>query len=134
MEQEPAYWAPGIYGHPAPKLNWLQTRVKSLITRVSVHVWPLYMPLSYLVLTIATIGACFLSYTEERLQIALIGASGLTQEMGLFLLAFGNDYRPSHYMIYTSVIALLLLMRTYLMESKAALSNPDISASSPTAA
>jgi hypothetical protein len=134
MEQEPAYWAPRIYGQPAPKLNWLQTRVKSLVARVSVHVWPLYMPLSYLILTIATIGACFLSYSEERLQIALIAASGLTQEMGVFLLAFGSAYRDSHYMIYTSVIALLLLMRTYLMGSKAALSNPDVSASSPTAA
>ena len=112
MEQEPAYWAPRIYGHPAPKLNWLQTQVKSLIARVSVHVWPLYMPLSYLILTIATMGVCLLSYTEERLQIALIAASGLTQEMGVFLLAFGNAYRDSHYMIYTSVIALLLLMRT----------------------
>jgi hypothetical protein len=118
MEQEPAYWAPRIYGQPAPKLNWLQTRVKSLIARVSVHVWPLYMPLSYLVLTIVTISACFLSYTEERLQIALIAASGLSQEMGVFLLAFGNAYRHSHYMIYTSVIALLLLLQTYLMDRR----------------
>lgn len=74
------------------------------------------MPLSYLVLTITTIGACLLSYTEERLQISLIAASGLTLEIGLFLLAPASDYRYSHYMVYTSVIALLLLMRTHLVE------------------
>ena len=40
-------------------------------------------------------------------------------EMGLFLLAPASDYRYSHYMVYTSVIALLLLMRTHLMERRA---------------
>lgn len=115
----PADWAPKIYGHPMPTLNWFQTKVKSLLVRFSAHVWPIYMPLSYLVLTITTIGACLFSYAEERLQIALIAASGLTLEMGLFLLAPASDYRYSHYMVYTSVIALLLLMRTHLMERRA---------------
>jgi hypothetical protein len=84
-------------------------------------------------LTIATIGACLLSCTEERLQIALIAASGLSLELGLFLLAPASDYRYSHYMVYTSVIALLLLMRAHLMGSSGAFQS-DVSASSPTAA
>ena len=133
MDQWPADWAPKIYGHPAPKLNWFQTKVKSLLVRFSAHVWPIYMPLIFLVLTIATIGACLLSYTQERLQIALIAASGLTLEIGLFLLAPSSDYRYSHYMIYTSLIALLLLMQTHLMGSSGAFQS-DVSASSPTAA
>jgi hypothetical protein len=126
----PADWAPKLYGR-LPTLNWFQTKVKSLLVRFSSHVWPIYMPLSYVALTIATIGACLLSYTEERLQIVLIAASGLTLEMGLFLLAPASDYRYSHYMVYTSVIALLLLMRTHLMGGAFQL---DVSASSPIAA
>jgi hypothetical protein len=129
----PTDWAPKIYGHPMPTPNWFQTKVKSLLVRFSAHLWPIYTPLSYVVLTIATIGACLLSYTEERLQIALIAASGLTLEMGLFLLAPASDYRYSHYMVYTSVIALLLLARTYLMGSSGAFQS-DVSASSPTSA
>jgi hypothetical protein len=128
----PADWAPKIYGPPMPTLNWFQTKVKSLLLRFSAYLWPIYMPLSYLVLTIATIGACLLSYTEERLQIALIATSGLSLEMGLFLLAPASDYRYSHYMVYTSVLALLLLMRTHLMGSSGAFQS-DVSASSPTA-
>jgi hypothetical protein len=69
----------------------------------------------YLALTPFIIGACLLSLTEERLYIILIAASGLVHEGGLFLLVASAEYRYSHYMIYTSVLALLLLARTYLI-------------------
>jgi hypothetical protein len=60
-------------------------------------------------------GACLLSLTEERLYIILIAVSGLAYEGGLFFVAPSAEYRFSHYMIYTSVLALLLLVRTYLL-------------------
>jgi len=115
MDQKPEYWLAKILGHPAPDLNRFQTRVKWFLDRLTVHLMLLYKPWVYLALTITIIGACLLSLAEERLQIALIAASGLAHEAGLFLLAPASDYRYSHYMIYTSIVALLLLLRTYLI-------------------
>ncbi len=112
MEQHPVDWGK-IYGVSTPKLNGLQTKVKWLL----VHLKPIFRPWVYLVLTISIISACLLSITEERLHIALIAASGLAHEGGLFLVAASAEYRFSHYMIYTSVLALLLLIRTYLIGS-----------------
>jgi len=115
MDQKPEYWLAKILGHPAPDLKRFQTRVKWFLDRLTVHLMLLYKPWVYLALTITIIGACLLSLAEERLQIALIAASGLAHEAGLFLLAPASDYRYSHYMIYTSIVALLLLLRTYLI-------------------
>jgi hypothetical protein len=111
MDQQPEYWVPKNYGHPAPKLNWLQIELK----RFLVHMTPIYQPWVYLLVTCSIIGVCLLSRTEQHLQISFIAASGLAHELGLFLLAPSSDYRYSHYMIYTSVIGLLLLLRTYLI-------------------
>jgi hypothetical protein len=42
---------------------------------------------------------------EERVQIALIAASGLAHAGKLFLLACSAEYRYYHYLIYTGVLA-----------------------------
>jgi hypothetical protein len=42
-----------------------------------------------------------------KMQIALIAASGLAHELGLFLIAPTLDFRYSHYMIYAVMLALL---------------------------
>jgi hypothetical protein len=56
---------------------------------------------------------CFLpSFTMERAQIGLIAASGFVNEAGLFLVAPSASFRYSHYMIYTSLLASLLLIQT----------------------
>jgi hypothetical protein len=51
---------------------------------------------------------------KERVQIALIAASGLAHAGRLFLLACSAEYRYYHYLIYTGVLASFLLLRTYL--------------------
>ena len=71
-----------------------------------------WRPWCYLVLTVLLIGACLAFRTLERIEIALIAASGLAHEGGLFLFAAVAEFRYSHYMIYTSVLALLLFLKT----------------------
>jgi hypothetical protein len=110
MDQHPVDWA-AIYGEPTPQPTRLQVNVKSLL----VHLRPIFTPWIYLALATVVIGACLVSLTEERLYIVLIAASGLAHEGGLFLVSPSADYRYSHYMVYTSMLALLLSVRTYLI-------------------
>jgi hypothetical protein len=62
---------------------------------------------------------------EERVQIALIAASGLAHAGKLFLLACSAEYRYYHYLIYTGVLASFLLLRTYLTRFEQADESPD---------
>jgi hypothetical protein len=111
MDQHPINWATKIYGESTPRLTTLQLNVKRLLVRLK----PIVKPWVYLALATCIIGGCLISLSEERLCVALVAASGLAHEGGLFLVAPSADYRFSHYMIYTSVLALLLLVRTSLI-------------------
>jgi hypothetical protein len=71
-----------------------------------------YKPLVYLILTIGVIVMCITFLNGDRLQVALIALSGLAHEGGIFLVAPTAEYRFSHYMIHTSILALTLLLRT----------------------
>ena len=95
------------------KLNRFQTKVKRIVFHQ--HTWiPIYRSWGYLLLTGFIICACLWAPTEERVQIALISASGLAHAGGLFLLACSAEYRYYHYLIYISVLTSFLLLRTYL--------------------
>jgi hypothetical protein len=98
------------YGSKNPERNILQNALKSFLTHLSRH-FP-FRPWPYLALTIIVIVVCLALPTLEKLQIALIAASGLAHELGLFLVAPAIDFRYSHYMIYTSVLAFLLFLKT----------------------
>jgi hypothetical protein len=108
VEQSPKYIAEKMINNLNFGPNWLQSKLQ----RVPFHFLIIYRPLLYLALTLITIAFCLLRLTEERLQIALIAASGLANELGLFFVGLGGDYRYSHYMVYTSMLALLLLLRS----------------------
>ena len=103
-------WVAAIYGHN-PELNVFQKGVNSVLSHLSQQTF-FWRPWCYLVLTILLIGACLAIRTLERIEIALIATSGLAHEGGLFLFAAVADFRYSHYMIYTSVLALLLFVKT----------------------
>lgn len=94
-----------------PELNKFQTSVKWVLVYMS-NTW-FFRPWIYLLLDAAIIVLCLVRYNAQRAQIGLIAASGLTHETGLFLLAPSPDSRYSHYMIYASLVALLLIMRTF---------------------
>ncbi len=104
-----------IYGHHNPELNKLQRLVKWFFEGTSRRTW-LYKPLVYLILTIGVIVTCIAFLNGDRLQVALIALSGLAQEGGLFLFAPTAEYRFSHYMIYTNILALTLFLRTFHLD------------------
>ena len=103
-------WVATAYGHKNPELNHFQNYAKRLLTRLSSHLF--FRPWIYLGLTTLLIVACFTFRTPQRIQIGLIAASGFAQEAGLLLCAPSADFRYSHYMIYTSVLAFLLFLQT----------------------
>ena len=113
-------WVARIYGHHNPELNLFQKGVNWVLSHLSEHLF-FWRPWCYLVLTVLLIGACLAFRTPERIAITLIAASGLAHEGGLFLFAPGADFRYSHYMIYTSGLALLLFLKTLRYKREATL-------------
>ena len=104
-------WLANAYGH-SPERTKLQNYIRWRLTNLSRHLF--FRPWIYLGITMLVMLACFLpSFTMERIQIGLIAASGFAHEAGLFLLAPSADFRYSHYMIYTSLLASLLLAQTF---------------------
>jgi hypothetical protein len=94
-------------------LNWFQIKVKRSLSHP--YTWmPIYRPWGYLLLSAFIVGVCLFSPTEARVQVALISSSGIAHAGGLFLLAWSTDYRYYQYLTYTSMLALFLLLRTYL--------------------
>ena len=69
-----------------------------------------YVPFIYFV-----VGLCLLALARTRLELALL-ASGLLNELGLFVSAQTGDYRYSHWLIVTVVLAAVLIAhRRYMV-------------------
>jgi len=110
-------WLANAYGHN-PERTKLQNYFRWRLTNLVRHRF--FRPWIYLGITMLVMLACFLlSFTMERIQIGLIAASGFAHEAGLFLLAPGADFRYSHYMIYTSLLASQLLAQTFFSPATA---------------
>ena len=103
------HWVAEIYGRN-PELNKFQNYVKSLLTQFSGYLF--FRPWLYMTLSTFLILDCLIFPFAGCVQIALIALSGLTYEGGLFLFATSAEFRYSHYMIYTSVLASLLFLQT----------------------
>jgi hypothetical protein len=103
-------WLANAYGH-SPERTKLQNYIRWWLTNLVRHRF--FKPWIYLGITMVVMLVCFLpSFTMERAQIGLIAASGFVNEAGLFLVAPSASFRYSHYMIYTSLLASLLLIQT----------------------
>jgi hypothetical protein len=92
-------------------------KFQAFLTSVFAHPYtrvPIYRPWFYFLLALVIIGVSLSSPTEERVQIALIAGSGLAYVGGMFLLACSAEYRYYHYLTYTSVLALFLLLKELL--------------------
>jgi hypothetical protein len=74
----------------------------------------IFRPWVYLMIGMVVILAYLKSHTPQRMQIALIAASGFAHEAGLFVGVLMAGFRYSHYMIYTSLLAFLLFLQTVL--------------------
>jgi hypothetical protein len=118
-------WVAGIYRHNS-ELNKFQNRVKWSLTQWSRYLF--FKPWLYMVLSIFLVLDCLIFPFTGRIQILLIALSGLTYEGGLFLFAAFAEFRYSHYMIYTSLLASLLFLQTRFVKSHAARSTLGTSA------
>jgi hypothetical protein len=90
MGQQYPHWLGAAYGRTAPDLNGLQNSVNWLLTHLSWHF--IFRPWLYLAVTSILIVACLVFCIPERLQIALIAASGLAYEGTLFFFAPAADF------------------------------------------
>lgn len=111
------YWVAGIYGRN-PELNKFQNNVKSLLTQLSAYLF--FRPWLYVALSTFLILDCLIFPFAGRAQTGLIAVSGLTYEGGLFLFAASAEFRYSHYMIYTSILASLLFIQTRFIKTRPA--------------
>jgi hypothetical protein len=72
------------------------------------HTW-LFRPWLYLVLTVVLLGFAI----RQPVALALL-SSGLGVELSLFFLAHSADYRYSHWMICTTILATILVFAARL--------------------
>ena len=98
-----------VYGGEIPSMSRVQAAAAWRLERLAGTV--VYRPWLYLMIAVAVITWCLWRRGELTLQIALIAASGLTHEAGLFLLAPSADFRYSHYMIFATLLSGALLLR-----------------------
>jgi hypothetical protein len=92
-----------------PPLNRFQIALKGRFEALSKHL--IYRPWVYLLLTIAIIAFGLFFWNQARAEVFFVALSGLAYEGVLFFVGPSADYRYSHYMIYSSVLATLLLIR-----------------------
>jgi hypothetical protein len=103
-----------FYGPHIPTLNKPQRYLKWFLDRLS-RTW-LYQPWVYIILSISVMALTFLWRGENGFEVSMIAASGLTHQIGLFLLAPSVDYRYSQYTIYVSVLSFTFLLYGRLKE------------------
>ena len=101
-------WLATAYGRADPDLNSFQSYVSWRLTNLSRHF--IFRPWLYLILSTLVIVACLAFRGPMQTQCALIATSGLAYEASLFFFAPAADFRYSHYMIYTSLLAFLLFV------------------------
>jgi len=111
-----ADWIEKAYGSHNPEQNAFQLKVKWLMAHLSWH--SLFRPWIYLVIDMVLVAVCFFHYSYARIQVGLIALSGVAHEAGLFFLAPACDFRYSHYMIYTSLLSLMLFLRLYVTNDR----------------
>lgn len=101
------------YPDKTPELNRVQNLLKAALLTLSGSV--LFRPWIYLLLALLVlVTACLDLRLPYRLPIVFIAASALTHEMGLLISAPSPDFRYSHYMIYASMLAATLFLRSRL--------------------
>jgi len=118
MRKQYPDWLGAAYGRVDPEPNRLQISANWLLTHLSWHF--IFRPWLYLLITTCVLLGCLIFPTPERMQCAFIAASGFAYEASLFLFAPAADFRYSHYMIYISLLASLLLARTIRFHRRAA--------------
>ncbi len=107
LDLQPAY---GVFPTATP----LQRTLERLMTDWS-NDW-FFQPWPYLiVLSMVFLWVCFRPIASN-IEIIGLSASGLLHELGLMLAAPSPDYRYSHYMVFCTLLSLLLLARPWMAQ------------------
>ena len=109
-----------IYGHHNPELNVFQKGVNWLLVHLSEQTF-FWRPRCYLVLTVLLIGACLHFPPWSGSRLPSLPRADLPMKAGCSYSPRTLLFRSSHYMIYTSVLALLLLLKMLPHRKEAAL-------------
>jgi hypothetical protein len=90
----------GVRTHWASWQDWAQRRVYNVAKKT-----PLFRPWMYLVLALILLGFC-----RGHRDVLVLLLSGIGLESSLFLLAPTPDYRYSHWLVTTTLMAVIMLV------------------------
>jgi hypothetical protein len=88
-----------------PFQNKLETVLYSLIDAWFFQAWPYFLTLTIILLVV------IFRPIKANIEIICLSLSGLLHETGLMLAAPSPDFRYSHYMVFCTLLALLMLAR-----------------------
>ena len=74
----------------------------------------LFRPWFYFAIGFLLIAFTLWRFGIQRLEVTLLAASGFAHEAALFLIAPSPDYRYSHYTVFATTLAVMLLLRPTL--------------------
>ncbi|WKJ91380.1 hypothetical protein QZJ86_04415 [Methylomonas montana] len=99
------------YGaHPVP--SKLQEQIEEAMFKLT-NDW-YFQPWPYFIAAICVFLAAAFRSPTANIEVICLTASGILHEFGLMLAAPSPDFRYSHYMIFTTLLSLLLLVRPWL--------------------
>ncbi|WP_026602659.1 hypothetical protein [Methylomonas sp. 11b] len=99
-----------------PKATKLQEWLEAGMTKY-VEYW-FFQPWPYFVLTIYLFFAAAFRRVTANIEVICLTSSAILHELGLMLAAPSPDFRYSHYMIFCSLLSLLLLARPWMAKAK----------------
>lgn len=106
----------GVLTHP----SWLQRRLSRAVHWLSVHT-PLFVPWIYIALSLV-----LLPLARRHRDVLALVLSGLVMESSLLVLAHSRDYRYSHWLVITTMLACIVLaVRRYRAARGAAIAPPS---------
>jgi len=101
-----------LYGSN-PESTYLQKVAEQQIASLD-RLW-LFRPWFYLILALDIMAVTLLRFRLHYIEIILLNMSGYLHELALFFIAPSPDFRYSHYLIFTTILSFLLLVRPSLM-------------------
>ena len=103
------------YYEQKPQPTILQNKIEDLFYVFKDNWW--LQPWPYLLLNLGVFLAGMIRFEPEKAEFVCLSLSALLHETGLMIAAPSPDYRYSHYMIFCSLLSLLLLFRHWLRNS-----------------
>jgi hypothetical protein len=99
-----------------PQATKLQEQLEAGMTKYVEYRF--FQPWPYFVLTICLFLAAVFRQVTANIEVIYLTFSAILHEFGLMLAAPSPDFRYSHYMVFCSLLSLLLLARPWMAKAK----------------